>query len=192
VTQSRGAQYFESLYAADPDPWDFETSLYEGNKYRSTLEMLAGQQFSAALEIGCSIGVLTHMLAAQCEALLAVDIAPSALAAAASRCAALSHIRFENRQIPAQWPARKFDLMVFSEVLYFLSPLDIAATANHACSSALPGAIILLVNYTEQIDEPCSGDEAAETFINAANRCNRIRHANHEKFRIDLLRFAKF
>lgn len=189
MTESRGAEYFETLYAANPDPWDFQTSAYECNKYRATLEMLAGWRFTSALEIGCSIGVLTHMLARQCDALLAVDIAPTALAAAVSRCAGLSHITFENRQIPAQWPAQKFDLMLFSEVLYFLTPSDIAATAGLACASALPGAIALLVNYTEQIDEPCSGDSAADYFINAAANCfELIRHARHDKFRIDLLR----
>jgi len=191
MTQSRGADYFETLYAANPDPWDFETSVYERNKYRATLEMLAGQHFSAALEIGCSIGVFTKLLAEQCDSLLAVDIAPTALATARSRCATLSHVTFENRQIPANWPAQKFDLMLFSEVLYFLSPADIAATASQACASALPGAIALLVNYTEQINEPCSGDEAANHFISAAGgNFELIRQTRQEKFRIDLLRLA--
>jgi hypothetical protein len=128
------------------------------------------------------------MLGPQCGSLLAIDIAPSALAIAASRNAGLSHIRFENRQIPAQWPAQKFGLMLFSEVLYFLSPADIAITAGHACASALPGTIVLLVNYTEQIDEPCSGDAAADLFIAAAHSLKLIHHARHEKFRIDMLR----
>jgi 2-polyprenyl-3-methyl-5-hydroxy-6-metoxy-1,4-benzoquinol methylase len=146
-------------------------------------------RFSQALEIGCSIGVLTQMLAQQCNALLAVDVAPTALAAAAARCAGLSNVTFENLQIPAQWPARKFDLMLFSEVLYFLTPADIADTAGRACASALPGAIVFLVNYTEQIEEPCSGDAAADHFISAADGCFEvIRHARHEKFRLDLLR----
>ena len=192
MTESRGAKYFENLYAANPDPWDFETSPYEQNKYRATIEMLGGAHFVSALEIGCSIGVLTKLLAQQCDALLAVDIAASALAAAQSRCAGLPHIRFENLQIPAQWPDQKFDLMVFSEVLYFLSPADIAATAGRACASLMPGAAVLLVNYTEQIDEPCSGDAAAGHFINAASGCCKlIRHARHEKFRLDLLQLSE-
>jgi len=192
MIKSRDAQYFESLYAANPDPWDFQTSPYEQQKYQATLAMLAGRRFSNALEIGCSIGVFTQMLAKQCDALLGVDLAATALAAAAARCGALPHIRFETRQIPADWPAQKFDLMLFSEILYFLSPADIAATAALACASALPDGIALLVNYTEQINEPCSGDEAAAHFINAVSGCfERVDYARHEKFRIDLLRFRK-
>jgi len=191
MNQSRGAAYFENLYAANPDPWDFETSPYEQQKYQATLAMLAGRHFTSALEIGCSIGVLTQNLAKQCDGLLAVDIAASALAAATARCAGLRHVSFENRQIPGNWPAQKFDLMLFSEVLYFFSPADIAVTAQKACASALPGAVALLVNYTGQIEEPCSGDDAADHFINAACPVfQRIRHARHGKFRIDLLRGA--
>jgi len=190
MTQSRGPAYFENLYTANPDPWDFETSPYEHQKYQATLKMLAGRHFVSALEIGCSIGVLTQMLAQQCDGLLAVDIAASALSAAASRCAGLRHVTFENRQIPADWPAQKFDLMLFSEVLYFFAPTDIAAAARKTCASALPGAVALLVNYTGQIDEPCSGDEAADHFIDAASGCfQRVHHARQENFRIDLLRY---
>ena len=52
-----GAAYFEALYAADEDPWDFTTSAYERAKYDRTVAALGDRRFARGLEVGCSIGV---------------------------------------------------------------------------------------------------------------------------------------
>jgi predicted TPR repeat methyltransferase len=184
---SRPPDYFERLYAANPDPWDFETSAYEQEKYAATIAALEGRRFVNALEIGCSIGVLTARLAACCDRLLAVDVVDTALAKARARCAGFANVTFENRRLPRDWPAGAFDLIVVSEVLYFLNREDIDLCATRAAVSLTPGGYALLVNYTEAIDEPCNGDEAAERFI-AASRLAPVGHVRREKYRIDLLR----
>ena len=73
-----GRDYFEGLYAADPDPWGFETSEYEREKHSRTVAALEGRRFARGLEVGCSIGVLTRRLAGSCDALLAVDVSERA------------------------------------------------------------------------------------------------------------------
>jgi 2-polyprenyl-3-methyl-5-hydroxy-6-metoxy-1,4-benzoquinol methylase len=186
---SRDAAYFEALYQANPDPWNFAGSTYEQRKYQLTIAALADRHFVSALEIGCSIGVLTRHLAARCAALLGVDIVDSALTAARARCADLRHVAFANLTIPDQWPGgQKFDLIVISEMLYFLTATDITRLATRVAASLLPGGMVLLVNYTEQIDEPCSGDQAAEIFIAATrSQLSPTLQQRHEKFRIDRL-----
>jgi Nodulation protein S (NodS) len=69
-----GREYFEELYAESNDPWNFETSVYERNKYGRTLQVLGERRFERALEAGASIGVFTEMLAGRCDELLAVDV----------------------------------------------------------------------------------------------------------------------
>jgi len=188
--RSRPPAYFETLYAGNPDPWDFETSLYEAEKYDSTIFMLGDRRFARALEIGCSIGVLTARLATICDTLLAADIVDTALAHAKTRCAALQHVQFENRLMPRDWPAgERFDLIVLSEMLYFLTPADISQLATLAAASLAPSGIALLVNYTETIDEPCNGNDAANIFI-AASGLSRTRNLTRPKYRIDLLEKA--
>ncbi|MDX1541958.1 MAG: SAM-dependent methyltransferase, partial [Geminicoccaceae bacterium] len=73
--QSLPASYFDEKYAADPDPWAFATSAYEAAKYQATLDALPRARYGSALELGCSIGVLTERLAARCTSLLALDVA---------------------------------------------------------------------------------------------------------------------
>jgi predicted TPR repeat methyltransferase len=186
---SRDPAFFELLYEADPDPWKFETSAYEAEKYDATMAALGGRRFGGGFEVGCSIGVLTARLAAVCDRLLAVDVVETALARARTRCAALGHVRFENRRLPGDWPEgeQNFDLIVLSEVLYFLSPADIAKLAALAVESVAPGGFLLLVNYTGEIDEPCSGEEAAAYFCAAAVGLRRVRQIAGETYRIDLL-----
>jgi len=187
---SRDASYFAALYNADPDPWNFVGSAYEHEKYQATIAALGGQRFGSAFEIGCSIGVLTRLLAPRCGKLLAVDIVERALVGARKRCADLANISFVNLRVPDQWPiAQNFDLILCSEMLYFLSPADTVRTADLAVASLNAGGVVLLVNYTEPVDEPCGGDQAAEIFIAAArDALVPTFQERQEKFRIDLLR----
>ena len=89
------AGYFDELYAGDPDPWGFETSAYEQAKYAATVDALEGRRYATALEIGCSIGVLTARLADRCDALLAVDAAQAATESASERLAAVRNVTVE-------------------------------------------------------------------------------------------------
>ncbi len=188
MTKSRPPAHFERLYQSNPDPWGFETSLYETEKYNRTLNALGDRRFSAGLELGCSIGVLTRMLAQRCDALVGVDIVEQPLRAARLRCADQPRVRFQRMQIPASWPEGHFDLIIFSEVLYFLSKTDIDACVDRVRASLLPGGAVVLVNWLGRTDDPTPGHAAAEHFITtsydalAVNFCFR-----NENYRLDIL-----
>ncbi|MCA1716281.1 MAG: nodulation S family protein [Actinobacteria bacterium] len=94
-----GREYFDELYAQSRDPWDFETSEYERDKYERTLSVLARRQrsYRRALEVGCSIGVFTAMLAPLCGELLAVDVSEKAITVAQQRLADFPNVRVELR-----------------------------------------------------------------------------------------------
>ncbi len=160
--------YFERLYARDPDPWRFKTSDYEREKYEATLNALPPGRYERALEVGCSIGVLTRQLAATCDELLAVDISPLAIRHAEKFCDDLPWVQFAAMDVRQQWPEGQFDLILFSEVLYYLGPEGIAAAAERSLSSLAPGGAVLLVNWLGETGAACTGNQAAESFIAAA------------------------
>jgi protein-L-isoaspartate O-methyltransferase len=128
-------KYFEQLYGKDKDPWHLATSPYEHSKYTATLEILKGQPLGTVFEAGCSIGILTKVLASICDSVLAVDVSETALANAMQNCDALGNVTITQMRIPAEWPVGSFDLILFSEVLYFLGPVDIRATARKTVRS---------------------------------------------------------
>ena len=70
-----GPGYFDAMYAAAPDPWSLRTRWYEARKYAISIAMLPRQRYRDAFEPGCSVGVLTGMLAPRCDRLLSCDMA---------------------------------------------------------------------------------------------------------------------
>ncbi|MGI9174391.1 MAG: SAM-dependent methyltransferase [Rhodothermales bacterium] len=183
--------YFEAMYAENPDPWDFETSAYEAAKYAATLEALPRPTYANAFEIGCSIGVLTKWLAARCERLLSVDVSEHALARAKARCHDLSHVRFEQRRIPADFPDETFDLILVSEVGYYWSLPDLEKARAGFEESLTQGGHLLLVHWTPFVDDyPLTGDAVHEAFLNASRRRGaplRPLYARREdRYRLDL------
>src|SRR3954470_12097652 len=99
-------EFFDELYAKDPDPWEFETSDYERAKYDATIQALGGRHFKTGLELGCSIGVLTQRLKPHVDDLLGIDVAEFALDRARARN---PDVRFERREIPEQYPPGEFE-----------------------------------------------------------------------------------
>ena len=187
-TRSWGPEVFERLYGERPDPWNLKASPYEQDKYAATLAALPRARFGQALEVGCSIGVLTRRLAGRCDRLLAADFAEAALAQARRACEGLPGVAFERRMMPQDWPPGRFDLILFSEMLYFLDAADVASTARAACEALLPDGAVLLVNWTGETDTPCTGDQAAEAFIAAAaGRLSPTLQSRAPGYRLDLL-----
>lgn len=181
--------YFERLYAADPDPWLFATSAYERAKYDATLAALQRPRYQQALEVGCSIGVLTARLACRCGALLAVDVVESALEEARQRCAGARHVRFARMRLPDELPHGRFDLILLSEVVYYWDHADLARIATFVGQALLPGGDLLLVHWTGATDYPLSGDEAATSLLEAtASFTTPIKAERTDHYRLDLVR----
>ena len=157
------AGYFDALYARDADPWDFGTSEYERAKYDATVAALDGRRYARALEVGCSIGVLSERLAAVCDELLAVDAAQAAADAARDRLRALPHATVECRELPEAFPAGPFELIVCSEVLYYLDDAAFSATAAAIERELEPGGSLLAVHWRPVTETyPLIGDEVHE------------------------------
>jgi 2-polyprenyl-3-methyl-5-hydroxy-6-metoxy-1,4-benzoquinol methylase len=163
--ESRGPAHFSQLYDANEDPWGFRTSAYEQAKCRTAIEALEDRRFHSALEVGCSIGDIPRLPAPPPQAVLAVDLVEQPLIAARAACADQPWVRFLRMRVPGDWPDGTFDLIVLSEVLYFLSPADIATVADRSADSLAPGGVVLLVNWRGRSDDPCTGEEAASLFI---------------------------
>lgn len=180
--------YFDALYATDADPWGFAESAYEREKYAATLAALPDGRYAHALEVGCSIGVLTRDLAERCDRLVAIDISDAALARAKARCADLVHVRFERATAPAQWPDGRFDLLVLSEVVYYLDRAAVGRLVERIDRSRMPSAVIVLVHWLGATHYPLSGDEAAETFMAASRRfAAPVHRSRTREYRLDVL-----
>jgi len=153
------AGYFDGMYARSDDPWGFTSRWYEKRKYAISLAMLPRERYDSGFEPGCSIGVLTEQLAGRCDQLLACDGAAAAASSAADRLRVRPHVRVQQRVLPAGWPAGTFDLIVFSELLYYFSDQDLRAVLDRATRSLRSGGTLLAVHWRHEVPEyPRSGD----------------------------------
>jgi cyclopropane fatty-acyl-phospholipid synthase-like methyltransferase len=166
VRERLGRGYFAELYARSRDPWNFETSEYERNKYERTLSVLACRRYRRALEVGCSIGVFTAMLAPLCGELLAVDVSEKAIAVARQRLADFPNVRVELRTLPEETPQGPFDLVVASEVLYYW-PKEVMLSALRRFEEVLaPGGSLLAVHWRKETKTyPLQGDEVHDLLL---------------------------
>jgi alkylation response protein AidB-like acyl-CoA dehydrogenase len=179
--------YFQDIYERSRDPWDFETSEYESGKYAVTLASLPCESYANALEIGCSIGVLTQKLASRCKNLLSVDISDRALASARERCKTLPQVHFECMQVPGEMPEGAFDLIVLSEVGYYWQREDLERTATLLAELQPPGAHLVLVHYTAPVpDYPLTGDEVHTAWL-ARPEWRSLKQERRTGYRLDLL-----
>lgn len=138
---------FEARYVADPDPWGYETSDYERRKYAATLGACGDGPFADALELGASIGVFSALLAPRCRRLHTIDLAPTAVAAARERLADHPSVEVALGTIPDDLPDRRFDLIVASEVLYYLEPDALARTLPALADRLVPGGRLVAVHW---------------------------------------------
>lgn len=181
-------EYFENLYAGSRDPWGFETSEYEREKYERTLGVLARRQqgYGRALEVGCSIGVFTAMLAPLCDELWGVDVSEKAVASARERLASFPHVRVARRRLPEETPEGPFDLIVASEVLYYW-PKEVMLAALRRLEEVLaPGGALLAVHWRKETKTyPLQGDEVHELLLRNTRLANTTTTLEPE-YRLDL------
>lgn len=151
--------YFHDLYADSPDPWQFESSWYEQRKYAMTMAALPQPRYHSAFEPGCSIGVLTSLLAERCDQLLSTDIIPEALERARQRCAHQRTVRFASLAIPEQWPRGPFDLTVLSEIVYYFDRDTLNGIIDNVVATSCPYGTVVAVHWRGETNYPLTGDE---------------------------------
>lgn len=152
--------FFDAMYADDADPWGFRTRWYEQRKYALTLAALPQRRYRSAFEPGASIGLLTQGLASRCDRLLATDVSTVALDAAAARLAGRPGVRLLRWALGDPWPTERFDLVVLSEVCYYLSTPVLRAALAAASTALEPAGTLLAVHWRHPVsDYPLTGDQ---------------------------------
>jgi len=154
------AAFFEDLYERSEDPWSFATSDYERRKYAHTLSTVGAPWCERTLEIGCSIGVFTELLAGKTGELVAIDVSERALARARRRLHGRRGVRLVRASFPEEMPTGRWDLIVCSEILYYLDTDTFALAVNRLRECLEAGSTVLAVHWRAATRSyPLLGDE---------------------------------
>lgn len=160
--------YFDRMYATSADPWQLATRWYEQRKYAITLSVLPYRRYRHAFEPGCSIGILTALLAERCDRVTAMDVAGAALEIADVRLRAdggghgvRNRVTLSCGSLDEPWPPGPFDLLVLSEVAYYLQGGLLVDVLRRECPRLAGGATVVAAHWRHEVaDYPLSGDQA--------------------------------
>ncbi|MCC2643556.1 MAG: glycosyl transferase family 2 [Nitrospira sp.] len=152
-TESGLRAEFEKVFQEREDPWRY-TSPYEQTKYQRTLALIP-EGIEAALEIGCAEGHFTVQLAPRVKTLTACDIAETALQRAAPRCAMFPHVRFARLDLVSEPLPGPVDLVICSEMLYFVGSIErlrnVAKKIGHALNH---NGYLVMAHMNLLVDDP--------------------------------------
>ncbi len=179
------AAYFDAVYERGLDPWGFDSRWYEERKRAITLAALPHARYHRAFEPGCAIGVLTRALAARCDEVVAWDLHPAAIAECRRRCRDLANVEIAKGAVPDRWPAGEFDLVLLSEIAYYLDVEDLAALVSEVRRSLVTGGVVIAVHWLGETDYPLSGAET-HRLLSADLELRHVVHHSDPEFVLDV------
>ncbi|WP_352339209.1 class I SAM-dependent methyltransferase [Psychrobacter sp. 16-MNA-CIBAN-0192] len=188
--------YFDALYKDNTDPWQYQTRWYEKRKRDICLAILPQSQYNNAIELGCGNGVLSELLAQRCLTLVSIDGNQRAVQLAKARLTEVSHVKVIQGMIPNRlmtlndavleaYPLTDgtstnkspFDLIVISEILYYLSPNDIDTVIAWTQQNLAIGGTLLCCHWRYAIDGfAMTGEAVHQCLHHAFNLTSNEKH----------------
>ena len=190
IENSLSQDYFDELYKNQNDPWNFRHSEYEHKKYKNSVEALGKQRFKIGLELGCSVGVQTKLLAEICQKLVAVDISSVAVDEAKKTCENLTNIDFRVADVSEQFPIDNYDLITLCEIGYYFNKESLQMVFENVNKTINKNGKFLMVHWTGFVpDYPLTGNEVHEIFNNYNSQINefeKLVSESHDLYRMEV------
>ena len=143
---------FDRKFADNDDPWATFSNRDEARKRRAILRGIGAGPVGRVLELAAGNGSNSVALARRA---LRLDATEGTKSGTDLICRAVGrHARVRVRQVvlPAAFPASFYDAAVVAEVLYYLSPRDMAQVARDVAAHLRPGGRLVLAQH--RVDYP--------------------------------------
>lgn len=173
--------YFERMFKGNDDPWHFRQRWYEQRKRALTEASLPKAHYASIFEPGCANGELSAVLAKRCTRLLCCDTSEAAVTLAERRLQPLRNVQVEQLRLPEQWPSGEFDLIVLSELCYYLSQTDLKILIECARRSLTADGALLACHWRGFIaDCPQSAEQVHAQFDAQLGMQRIVQHAESD------------
>lgn len=185
ISDTTSAEFFDRKYQQDDDPWHFETSPYERHRYLTVIDSLAERRFARAFEPGCSVGVLTALLAPYCACLEAIDISETAVRRAQDRCSQFKSVNIREGSLPESIPTGEFDLIVFSELGYYFDKTQLARVVQDLSSHLAVGGLLVAAHWLGHSEDHLITGDDVHRIIRSCSTLALDGEWRHTGFRLD-------
>jgi trans-aconitate methyltransferase len=127
------------------------------------------------------------MLAPRCRRLTTIDAAPTAVELARRRLPSAPSVAIIEASIPAGIPDGPYDLVVASEILYYLIADELDATLDRIGGQTTPGARFVAVHWRpDGRERPLTADDVHEALRRVA-WLRTLDRADTDAYRLDVL-----
>ena len=184
--QSAPLDRFRELYATSPDPWRTTDSWYERRKRAVLLAALPSERYRHAVEPACGVGALTAQLAMRADKVHAFDAVPKAVQA--TRKLGVPNITATEALLPGGFPDESADLVVLSEILYYLSDEDLRKTVDNAITCLAPGGDLVLAHWRPWAPEATRDAAEAHELVAGRPELTTLVEHRDEEFLLHVLR----
>lgn len=182
-------EWWDKVFETE-DPFLFDSNPREALKFERTLEFCGPGPFDRALEIGCAEGAFTVRLAPRCRRLDAVDISSVAVRRAAARTSAFPGVSCRSGRLPKSFESETFDLIVASDVLYYLSFPDLVTSLSTLEQALAPGGTFVLVHYAPPMGAILDGNEVHDVLPTILSL--DLTESDRQTLGVDRYRFDRF
>jgi len=184
--------HFERLYDGDADPWRVRERWYEQRKRALVLAALPQARYRHAYEAGCGNGEMTMALALRCDTVLAADLSAAALRLTGQRLRGAGqciHVTLEQHRLPGDWPGDRtqaFDLIVLSEIAYYLEADELARVAAQSAATLAPGGTLVLCHWRAPFPDRRLSTEQAHGAFDASPGLHRLLRHDEADFLLEV------
>ncbi|WP_245453255.1 SAM-dependent methyltransferase [Aquibium carbonis] len=188
VIQAAG---FEAKFRQEIDPWNYTRSPFEAHKRGILLRAAGDRNYGRGFELACAIGETTKRLAPRCLRLTAQDASPTALREAKRRIGSNDRVLLAAGVLPADMPSGPFDLIVASEILYYLHPNDLRRLLGQMLRATARGGRIVSLHHLRNFDDAAILPRLAQKAARDHFRRHMRLVYRHDEFRFQCVAFAK-
>jgi len=143
---------FDRKFASDDDPWRTFSDRDEARKRRAILHGMGAGPIGRVLELAAGNGSNSVALARAALRLDATEGTTSGTALIRRAVGVDPRVRVRQVVLPARFPGTTYDMAIVAEVLYYLSPADMAQVARDVAAHVRPGGALILAHH--RVDYP--------------------------------------
>lgn len=142
-----GLDGFEQKFAGDDDPWRTFTNRDEARKRDAILHALGPGPCGRILELGAGNGSNSVAIARRALRLDATEATAAGTELVAKALATTGRARAIQLAVPAPFPRARYDAIVVAELLYYLTPTAMRATARDVGRALRAGGTLVLAHH---------------------------------------------
>ncbi len=140
---------FEAKFEADADPWDTWQSRYEAVKRDALAKAMGSGTYGRGLELAAGNGSNTPVIARRVRRLLVTDGTRAGAELMRERFAGQSRLTIVQHDAGRRLPGHRFDLIVISELLYYLEDRAFDVLAGEVARTLTPGGRLVMVHHEQ-------------------------------------------